>query len=265
MRAVTTGRSFAISFAACICLVLPTVAQQPDPAPAAPIPALAATEGAVPLASSVPATTRSLPEVPGARSVAIDVPLTLHDRFVLETKTTFGPSAFAVPAAEAAVTMADPPSQFPREWKDGGGAFGRIYGADFARHTTAGVTHFGVAAIVREDPRYAPSASTNLGVRFFHAVAFTIVDRSDSGRRTLAASNLAGSLAGGFVGMAFYPDGFNDSTHALQRSLLELGNFGGHNLIAEFSPEMVRVLHKFHFPDRMADSFLPADRKQIQP
>jgi len=191
--------------------------------------------------------------------------LTLHDRFILEVHTTFGPSAFAVPSAEAALTMADPPARFPHEWSDGAGAFGRNYGAEFVRHTTGGLTHFGTAAILREDPRYFPSTSTNYAARFLHSVTFTLVDRSDSGRPTLAVSNLAGSTAAGFIGMAIYPDGFNDTTHAWQRAAVEMTTFAAHNMVAEFSPEMSRILRRLHFSDRIADSFLPADRKTTNP
>ncbi len=229
--------------------------------PNAPAPSFAASSGPSQPPSSDAISIPAPASVPG---IEPGTPLTLHDRFTLETHTTFNPGAFAVPAAEAGITMAHPPDHFPREWSDGPGAFGRIYGATFARHTTGGLSHFAVAAVFREDPRYYPSASTNPVARFIHVLAFTVIDRSDSGRRTLAISNLSGSLAGGFVGMTFYPDGFNDTTHALQRSSLELANFAGHNLTAEFSPEITRILHKFHFPDHLADAFLPPDRKIAQ-
>jgi len=163
--------------------------------------------------------------------------------------------------------MVDPPDAYPREWKDGGGALGRNYAAQLTRHTAGGLTHFAVAAIDREDPRYYASTSTNFAVRTFHALAFTLVDRSapsdgGEGRPRLAVSNLAGSAAAGAIGMTFLPDGFRDTTHAYQRAAVELTDFASHNLIAEFSPEIVHILHKMHIPDRLADSFLPADRKQ---
>jgi hypothetical protein len=192
-------------------------------------------------------------------------PVSLHDRLNLELRTTFGPATFLLPAVDAALVMADPPHGYPRNWTDGGGAFGRNYGAEFAENTTAGFTHFTAAIVLREDPRYYPSTSTNLASRALHAIAFTLVDRSDSGRRTLAASNLAGAAAGGFIGMAYEPQGFNDATHGYQRAAVELTDFVSHNLTAEFSPEIAHIAHKLHFPDRIADSFLPPDRKQPQP
>ena len=70
--------------------------------------------------------------------------------------------------------MADPPDSYPREWRDGGAAFGRLYGAEFARHTAGGITHFAVAALDREDPRYYFSTSHGYLPRAAHALLFTV-------------------------------------------------------------------------------------------
>jgi hypothetical protein len=79
-----------------------------------------------------------------------------------------------------------------------------------------------------------------------HALAFTAADRSDSGRRSIAVSNFAGAAAGGFVGMAFQPAGFNDVTHAGQRATVEFSVYAGRNVLAEFSPELRRAGHRLH-------------------
>ena len=185
--------------------------------------------------------------------------LTLRQRAALEAHTTFGFSAYVVPAADAAVDIADPPNRYPREWRDGGAAFGRNYGVEFARHTAGSVTHFAVAAIDREDPRYYFSASKSMVPRAAHALIFTVFDRSNSGHRTLALSNLLGSAGAGAVGMAFYPDGYRDITHAYQRAAVETTTFASHNLIAEFSPEIVHVLRALKFPDKFTSAILPPD------
>jgi hypothetical protein len=262
MQVQTTALLLALSLAPSTCIAHSAFAQEtslPVPAPelpSAPSTALPATAG-----GTLPPAPGSEPVVPQAVGFQPGEPLTLGDRFKLELRTTFGPSAYAVPAAQAALTMADPPNGYPHEWSDGPAAFGRNYGAEFARHSTGGLTHFAIAAALREDPRYYPSSSLNPAGRFVHAVAFTLVDRSDSGRRTIAASNLGGAAAAGFIGMAIYPDGFNDTTHAYQHAALESTSFVAHNLIAEFSPEITSILHKLHFPDRLANAFLPPDRR----
>jgi hypothetical protein len=271
MRAAIPALFLTLSLAACGCISRSAVAQEanqpiPKPIPGSaipdvPSPTLAASANSAQLLPSEELTEPAAESVPGYQPGAS---LTLHDRFILEARTTFSPSVFVVPAAEAAFTMADPPRHYPREWRDGAGAFGRNYGADLTRHTTGGLTHFATAAILREDPRYYPSTSTNPAGRFVHALGFTLVDLSDSGRHTVAFSNLAGSAAAGAIGMAIYPNGMNDLTHASQRAAVELGRFGAHNVIAEFSPEIAHILHKLHFPDRIANSVLPLDRKEPQ-
>lgn len=232
-------KQFAVASLACLCLSLPSIAQQPS----APT-----TEDLVPERRG------PLPDSPNPQPTGT---LTLGERFHLEVHTTLGISAFIVPAGDALVDMANPPDHYPHEWRDGGGAFGRLYGTEFARHTTAGFTHFTVAAIDREDPRYYPCLSHNFAKRTVHALVFTVLDRNTSDRRTLALSNLAGSMAGGAVGMAYYPDGYNDFTHAYQHASIELTSFASHNLFAEFAPEIVRTLHKMHVSDRIANTFLP--------
>jgi len=183
--------------------------------------------------------------------------LTLHERFALQAHTTFGPIAFLSPGGEAAITMADPPNRYPRDWRDGGGAFARNFGSEFGRHSAGGLGHFATAFIDGEDPRYFRSMNTNPAHRVAHAMLFTLFDRTNTGRRTLALSNFAGSAAAGFAGNFWEPDGFNDTTHALQRSALEFGTFGGANLFAEFSPDLAHLMHKMHFPDRLTDAILP--------
>jgi hypothetical protein len=183
--------------------------------------------------------------------------LSLRERFLLQSHTTFGPITFISPAGEAAITMAHPPDHYPREWRDGGGAYARNYGSEFARHSAGGLGHFATAFVDGEDPRYFRSVNQNFGRRAAHSMIFTLFDRTNSGHRTVALSNIAGSAAAGFVGNLWEPDGFNDNTHALQRSALEFGTFGAANLFAEFSPDISRLLHKMRFPDRLADAMLP--------
>ena len=197
-----------------------------------------------------------LPETPQPQDVR---PLTFDQRFKLQARVTFGPSAFIVPAAEAAYDIASPSHDYPREWKDGAGAFGRNYGAELARHTAGGVTRFAIAAVDREDPRYFASTSRRFAPRFVHALMFTISDRSNSGRRTLALSNFAGATAAGFVGMPYEPAGFNDVTHATQRASVEFATFGVHNVVTEFAPEIASALRKMHFPKWMVRAALTED------
>lgn len=188
--------------------------------------------------------------------------LTFQDRLELERRLNFSPANFAVPALEAGFRMEFPLRGEPANWHEGVGGFARNYAADFALTTTAGFGRFVTDTAVRHDPRYYPSTSANYGRRFLHALAFTVVDNTDSGRRSIAYGNLTGAFAAGGVSMAMYPHGFNDFTHAEQRFKLQVLNFGVHNLFAEFAPEVTRAARFLRIPDRVSGSLLPADRKE---
>jgi hypothetical protein len=124
-------------------------------------------------------------------------PLTGEDKFRIYIHKTFGPPALILPAVGAGFQMLNPPSHYPREWKDGSGAFGRTYGYKMADRTSRETAQFLTAFLLHEDPRYQRSTSTNAFRRTLHALAFTVFDKTNSGRNTLAVSNFASAAAGG--------------------------------------------------------------------
>jgi hypothetical protein len=103
--------------------------------------------------------------------------------------------------------MVNPPNNYPKEWKDGASAFGRINGHKVSEHTSRNTAQFLTGTLLHEDPRYLRATSTNPIGRTIHALAFTVVDKTDSGRSTFAASNFASAVAGGFVGMGILQTG----------------------------------------------------------
>src|SRR5258705_2586631 len=112
--------------------------------------------------------------------------------------------------------MLNAPSKYPKEWKDGASAFGRNYGYRLADHTSRNTAQFLTGTLLHEDPRYLRSTSTNPFLRTVHALAFTVFDKTDSGRTTFATSNFASAAAGGFVWMGMLPNGYNRRVHAAQ-------------------------------------------------
>ena len=158
------------------------------------------------------------------------------------TETYLNPSALTAPAFRAGIRMANPPgkgaTQYPPEWRQGAEAFGRNYGDAVAQRVTFQTARFATGVITHEDPRYIPSSSHNVLARSLHALTFTFVDRSDSGRAMPAFSNFVGATAAGFVGNAYLPSGFNNATHAGQRAILQFGFTAAGNLFREFAPQM---------------------------
>jgi hypothetical protein len=187
-------------------------------------------------------------------------PLTVQQKFQIYDHKAFGPPAVILSAFGAGLGMLNPPSKYPKEWKDGAGAFGRNYGYRLADHTSRLTAQFLTGAVLHEDPRYQRSTSSNPFMRTAHALVFTIFDKTDSGRTTFAASNFASAAAGGFVGMGILPDGYNDVTHAEQHMASEFLQIGIGNVLTEFEPQWGPWAKKLRIPKLLPGWWIPEHR-----
>jgi hypothetical protein len=174
--------------------------------------------------------------------------LGVDGKFHYFLKAEFSPLTFITPAFTALYRMANPIDNYPRAWEDGGGAFGRNYGAGLASASAERTASFVTGVVLREDPRYFPSANRAFGARVVHAVFFTVIDKGDSGHNRIALSNFVGAGASGFIGNAYMPPGYRDAPHAEQRSLIALAFIAGANEEAEFRPEIRSALKAMHIP-----------------
>jgi hypothetical protein len=233
----------------------------PGALPNAPVP-----QSSEPPATATSQTTESPTSAPSLFAKPVTTPLGqlgIRGKFVFYVKAEFGPANIVIPAVGALYRMANPPTDYktfltpsgpvridvyPREWKDGGGAFGRNYGDILASDFSEKTARFAVGAILREEPRYFQSENREFPERVFHAIKFTFIDKADSGHDRIAISNFAGAAAGGFIGNAYLPPGYRDLTHASQRSMLIFAGLIGENEAAEFRPEIRAVLRKLHVP-----------------
>ncbi len=161
---------------------------------------------------------------------------------------SFRPGIYPVAAVYDGLTMASPPKAYPREWRQGFPGFARNYGDFMASWASVQGGKFVFASLVREDPRYYPSPSKNVFARTFNAVRYVVIDRADNGHPRPALANVAGSLAGGFVGNAYLPDPYANTSHGLSRSALAVTGFLTSNLADEFRPEIRKVAKKLHLP-----------------
>jgi hypothetical protein len=190
------------------------------------------------------------------------IPLSGSDKLRIYVHKSFGPPAVILPAFGTGFQMLNPPSHYPREWKDGSDAFGRLYGYKMADRTSRETAQFLTGFLLHEDPRYQRSTSTNPLRRTFHALAFTIFDKTDSGRTTFAASNFASAAAGGFVGMGILPDGYNDITHAEQRMASEFLQIAIGNIATEFEPQWGPWAKKLRLPKILPAWWVPEHTHQ---
>jgi hypothetical protein len=175
-------------------------------------------------------------------------PQTFHDKFMTYAVGTVGPRALFLPAIPAALRMAKPLTNYPPEWRQGFQAFGRNYGDQLSTKTAFQTARFAAGAALREDLRYHRSNCTNYFARTSHALVFTFFDKSDDGHTHLALANFAGVAAGGYVGMSYLPQGFNDITHADQRVAIRLSGISVRNIGAEFAPDLAHFAMRHHLP-----------------
>ena len=187
--------------------------------------------------------------------------LSFNDKFTIYAHQTFGPPAVIFPAFAAGMGMANPKNHYPREWRDGAGAFGRLYGDSIAMATSQRTARFLTGVALHEDPRYVRSNSKNPLVRTMHALAFTFIDKTDSGRNTIAFSNFAGAAAGGFVGRAYLPRGYDDLTHAEQRMTMQFMDVAIQNIAAEFQPQWGRFVRKLRIQKILPEWWVPQHEK----
>jgi hypothetical protein len=161
---------------------------------------------------------------------------------------TVGPRALVGPAFPAAIRMANPPSHYPNDWRQGAEGFGRNYGNQLATVETLQTGRFIAGAALHEDFRYHASTSTNFFLRTGHAIGYTLVERSDDGHIRPAVANLVGLGGGSYVGMSYLPTGFNDVTHANQTLIFQFSRLVGSNIGAEFAPDIFRFFEEHHLP-----------------
>ena len=175
-------------------------------------------------------------------------PQSVHERFMDYAIVIVGPRTLFIPAFLAAVRMANPPSAYPCDWRLGAGAFGRNFGSTLAPLASMETGRFLTGAFLHEDFRYRLSTSKNPLARSFHALAFTFVDKSDSGHNRIALANFVGAEASGFVGNLYLPKGFNNFSRAETRTAVAFGGFATQNLLREFVPALLKAMRRWHTP-----------------
>jgi len=164
---------------------------------------------------------------------------------------SFGIGAFVGPLFWSAPVLANPPAHYPKDWRQGVGALGRLYGDALVFQTAAQSGKFVTGVVFHEDPRYSASSSRDPFARAMHAIAFTAFDKSDSGRTTFAISSFVASASAGFVGNAYLPRGYNATSHGVNRMGIEFGSLAVTNLAQEFTPEFRWLGKRIHLPGFM--------------
>ena len=135
----------------------------------------------------------------------------------------------------------------PVEWQQGTRGYLRRFGTRLGQSASKSTAEYASHALLHEDPRPARLGTGSVWRRLGYAAsnmvfAPTQVSGGRSvGRRRLSPTPIAGALASGFVGMAWYPDRINTVPEAFRRSASSLeGSLSGF-VFQEFEPDLVKL------------------------
>jgi hypothetical protein len=135
----------------------------------------------------------------------------------------------------------------PVQWGRGPEGFAKSYGTRYASGIAKASAEYFTAWGRHEDPRPRRSSSPNPRDRILDAAASLFLDTGQSQPR-FAVHTLAGALASGFSGMAYYPAGDNSVGSALKRSGMSLGGSLIYAELWEFEPDLFRLVRKWFTP-----------------
>lgn len=163
------------------------------------------------------------------------------EKFALFAKTTLDPLTFigaGISAGESQWNNDD------REFGQGAEEYGRRYGAAFAdRASWNFFGKFFYPAVFRQDPRYYRKGNGTTGERISHALAHTLVARSDSGHNMPNFSLWTSTASTVALSNLYHPGNDRGFGSAAQRTGIGIGTSMGFDVLKEFWPEIVCKLH----------------------
>ena len=175
------------------------------------------------------------------RAQAVE-PLNVMSKLNFHAQTVGSPLSLAQTAAYAGILQG---LNSPREWGQGGGAYGKRLASALGGSAIHGALAFGLDSALHQDPRYFRSHDTGFLRRTGHAFRGTILTRTDSGGETLSTWRLGSDYGAAFLSNEWYPDRVNTVRLGALQGSLHLGFDFISNLGAEFWPDVRRkILHR---------------------
>ncbi|MGE5195402.1 MAG: hypothetical protein ACM3U2_23155 [Deltaproteobacteria bacterium] len=161
-------------------------------------------------------------------------PLTASERWRQYLVSAYGPGAILRAAAAAGISQWN---DTPKEWKQGGEAYGERFGNSLAEHVIRKTLESGGAALLHEDNRYFKSTDTGFWKRTKHAVASAFVARNVAGREHFAYSRFGAALGASFISRTWQPPSETTAGDAADNFGLTMAVDIGWNVFREFCPK----------------------------
>lgn len=168
-------------------------------------------------------------------------PLGWKGKLRFHANRAYGPLALVGMAAYAGFLQE---INSPKEWGQGGGAYGERYASTLAWSGIHGAMAFGLDTALRQDPRYYRSDATGFWGRAGHAVRGTFLTRTDAGGETLATWRIGSDYGAAFLSNIWYPPRLDKPRYGLEDGSISLGFDVLGNLGAEFWPDIERTVFR---------------------
>jgi hypothetical protein len=162
-------------------------------------------------------------------------PLNVTGKLLYHGESTYSPSAILGIAAYAGVLQE---IDSPKEWGQGGGAYGKRFASTLGWSGIHSVLAFGLDSTLHQDPRYFRSQETGLWRRTKHALRGTLLTRTDSGGETFSTWRVGSAYGSAFLSNVWYPDRLNTVRWGLIQGSMTLGFGFVSNLGSEFWPDI---------------------------
>ena len=155
--------------------------------------------------------------------------------------STVGPAALVEMAAYAGVLQALPT---PQEWRQGAAGYGKRFASATGATAIRQAFAFALEVPLKEDPRYFRAERRGVWPRLGHALAATVVTRTDAGHSRFAFSGVTSAYGAAFLSNQWYPDRLNTVGQGFLQGTATLGLDALGNIITEFWPKPRRKLQK---------------------
>jgi hypothetical protein len=129
----------------------------------------------------------------------------------------------------------------PREWGQGGAAYGKRVASAAGATAIRNVFAFALDSTLHEDPRYRRSGHGNFFVRIGHAARETFVTRTDGGRTRFATWRFGSAVGAACLSNVWYPDRLNTFSSGMEQGAATIGLDLLGNIASEFWPDLKRI------------------------
>jgi hypothetical protein len=170
-----------------------------------------------------------------------EAPLSTGAKARYSVSSSVGPAALVEMAAYAGVLQALPT---PLEWRQGAAGYGERFASATSANAIRQAFAFALEVPLNEDPRYFRAQRRGVWPRLGHALAATVVTRTDAGHRRFAFSGVTSAYGAAFLSNQWYPDRLNTVGQGFLQGTATLGLDALGNIVTEFWPKRRRKLQR---------------------